>query len=99
MKSSVFTYIILALTALMISGCGKIDITIDKGILPIGIVNPFSAPAAAEIVSGSVSEALTPNNLYHVNATVGTMLKEVQATTLNGYQISYGLDGELVPVE
>ena len=85
------------LAAFMLSACGKMNLHINKHDI-LGPISFFSMPTAAEITSGSIQDQVTSLNGYHVNASAGTMLKEVQATsTLNSYQIRYGLDGELLP--
>jgi hypothetical protein len=90
---------LISVTSLLLAACGKIDININRHTILPPFINPFNVGTSAELVSGSTEESLTPINQYHVNVTAGTMIKDVQSKTVNGYIVYYGLDGELVPVE
>lgn len=81
--------VILASVATM-TGCGRIDFK-STLLRPLPSVAQPSAKGV-EVVSGSTVGQRTANN-YLVDAQVGAVTSQLEATTANGYKVYYGVGG------
>ena len=86
-------FALMALTALMLSGCGKLDFSITD-LNPLARL--FSSAQGVEVVSGSSTGQKTLLNGYTVDASVGAIRDKLESTTPNGYTVYNGVKGSIV---
>lgn len=56
----------------------------------------FEKTQGAEIISGSLKGERSTPSAYYVDTSVGSMNGQIKATTANGYQVYYGVQGEII---
>jgi hypothetical protein len=83
----------MALAALMMAGCGKLDFS--QTILHPLIPN-ISTAQGVEVVSGASTGQKTLLNGYTVDASVGAIRDKLESTTPNGYTVYNGVKGAIV---
>lgn len=86
--------IIFVIFAFSLSACGYI-----KGGVEELITNPISAieqkPQSTEVVSGSIKAQATASG-YLVDSSIGSMNGTLKGVTGNGYQVYFGLQGQVI---
>lgn len=84
--------LILALS-LSLSACGYIKGGIEE-LIDVPLITEAKTQGA-EVISGSSKGERTSNG-YYVDTSVGAINGKIKATTANGYQVYYGIQGEIV---
>jgi major membrane immunogen (membrane-anchored lipoprotein) len=87
-------YALLAVAALMLAGCGKLDFS--QTLLHPVIPSLFSTAQGVEVVSGASTGQKTLVNGYTVDASVGAIRDKLESTTPNGYTVFNGVKGSIV---
>lgn len=86
-------YALFIVLSLSLSACGYIKGGVEELVDLPGIFEQKTQ--GAEIISGSLKGERTAGG-YYVDTSVGSMNSEIKATTAGGYQVYYGVQGEII---
>lgn len=84
-------YTLIIVLSFSISACGYIKGGVEE-LIDIPLLEQKTQ--GAEIISASIKGERTTNG-YYVDTSAGSISNQIKTTTANGYQVYYGLQGEL----
>lgn len=85
-------YTLFIVLSFSLSACGYIKGGVED-LIEIPLFE--QKPQGAEVISGSLKGERTANG-YYVDTSVGSINSQIKATTANGYQVYYGIQGEII---